>query len=151
MPLAVDDWTTPPIAGIKAKRTRLYAPKHAEGPGFFHECGRAFAFVAAAKQDNEEGRGDPTLTARAANQDDRLKKRRTILRVLRVNPQKDADSDPRQQLRDSLGADQSPGARLVLHDDAFRPQLTGLEMRLWSRTRPAAWPLKQSYPPDSWS
>ena len=31
-------WTKPPIAGIKARQTRLHAREHVEGPGFFQEC-----------------------------------------------------------------------------------------------------------------
>ena len=40
-------WTKPPIAGIKARQTRLHAREHVEGPGFFQECVRAFVYSAS--------------------------------------------------------------------------------------------------------
>ena len=40
-------WTKPPIAGIKARQTRLHAREHVESPGFFQECVRAFVYSAS--------------------------------------------------------------------------------------------------------
>lgn len=43
-------WTTPHSAGIKARRTRPYAREHVEGPGFFQERARAFAYSASGNR-----------------------------------------------------------------------------------------------------
>lgn len=43
-------WTKPRIAGIKARRTRLHAREHVEGPGFFHELDRAFVYSASGNR-----------------------------------------------------------------------------------------------------
>ena len=43
-------WTTPHSAGIKATRTRPYAREHVEGPGFFQERARAFAYSASGNR-----------------------------------------------------------------------------------------------------
>jgi hypothetical protein len=47
-PRAIDDWTTPPIAGIKAERRAPLRAEHPEGPGFRQELIRAFAFYGRA-------------------------------------------------------------------------------------------------------
>lgn len=43
-------WTTPHSAGIKARRTRPCAREHVEGPGFFQERARAFAYSASGNR-----------------------------------------------------------------------------------------------------
>ena len=43
-------WTTPHSAGIRARRTRPCAREHVEGPGFFQERARAFAYSASGNR-----------------------------------------------------------------------------------------------------